>query len=134
MIVIEILVSIIFVFLWNWLVLWVGAKVIGSKEGSWRNCAILTGVGFAIGAIIIGFCALSAIYDFFLMGLLGLAAFIGALWFLARITMNVLDISFWGFVGLCGVTMGVDWFASFLLDKLECIFFDVQIVTDWLPF
>ncbi len=134
MVVVGVIVSLVLAFLWNWLVLWVGAKIIDSKEVSWRNCAILTVIGFAVVGVLIGFCALGTIFDSFLFGLLCLAAFVAGFWVLVRVTMNVLDITFWDCVGLCAVTWGLGWFASFLLGKLEGILPGVQAVTDWLPF
>ena len=134
MIVVEVIVFLVLAFFWNWLVLWVGAKAVDSTEGSWRNCAILTGISFAVLVALCGFCALGAIFDSFLFGLLCLAALIVALWFLVRITMNRLDITLWSCMVLCVVTWCIDGFASFLLGKLEGFLPGVQVFTDWLPF
>ena len=112
------IVSLVLGFLWSWLILWVGAKIIGSKEGSWRNCAILTGIYFAVFGVFIGLCALAALLDSFFSVLLWLAAAIAVTWFLIRVTMNILDITFLNCVALIIVTWGLDWFASFVLGRL----------------
>lgn len=119
--VIVIIVLLVFSFLWNWLILWIGAKIIGSKEGSLKNCAILIGINYAVIGVVLGFLAFGDLFNSLIFGLLCLAVTAGAMWLLFNITMSILDISFWNCVALCVVTWGLNWFGSFLLGKLGSI-------------
>ncbi len=131
---VAIILSLIVAFLWNWLVLWLGAKIIGSKEGSWKNCATLIGLGFAVVAGLIGLAFVGAAFDVLFLDLLIMGALVAGLVFLFRVTMNVLDIGFWNCVGLGLITSSLDWAASFVFEKLEGVFPALSAISEWLPF
>ena len=134
MFVLGLIVSLCIAFIWSWFVLWVGAKIVGSREATGKNCAILAGIGFAVAAALVLICALGAVFNSFLFVLVCLAAVVGAIWFMFRLTMSILNISFGNCVMLCFVTWGLDVSASLLLRKLEGVLPGMTIITDWMPF
>ena len=134
MVVIGVIVSIMLTFLYSWVILKAGAYIIGSKEGSWKNCAILNTISFVVVGVLIGLGLLASQGPGLFITLLYFALVIGAVWFLIRVTMNILDITFGNYVALEIVTWGLNWFASFLLGKLEGILPGMRMITDWLPF
>jgi len=134
MIVISIIVSIVLTFLSAWVIMKLGTYIIGSKEGTWKNCALLNTINYGVIAILIGLGLITAQGPGFFIMLLYFALVIGAIWFMFRVTMNILDITFGNCIMLEIVMWGLSWFAAFLLGKLEVILPGMQILTDWLTF
>jgi len=134
MVVIGGIVTIVLTFLWSWVILKAGAYVTGLKEGTWKNCALLNAINFVVVGILIGLGLLVSQGPGFIITLLYFALVIGAIWFLVRVTMNILDLTFGNCVILEIVIWGLNWLTSFLLGKLEGILPGIRMVTDWLPF
>ena len=133
MVAIGVIVSIVLTFLWSWVILKTGAYIIGSKQGTWKNCALLNMINFVVVGVLIGLGLLAAEGPGLFITLLYFALVIGAIWFMIQVTMNILDITFGNCVMLEIVMWGLNWFASFLLGKLEGILPGMRMVTDWVP-
>ena len=133
MIVLTVIVTLILSFLWNTVILYAGARIIGSENCTWKTCAGLVAAGFAVSAVLLGIAALSTLAGSLILSLLNLVALIWAIWYLFRLTMNTLDISFWGCIGLSCVMSGLNWVASFLIGMLETILPGISIITDRFP-
>jgi len=115
-------VSVIFNFLWNCFTLWLSAKIIRAPGGSWNNCVqiIFKYIGVAILLAVA-----STIAVLLLEGISLIAAciliIIMSLYYIARITMDNLEISFLMFILLCIIEsiieMGV-YFGLVFIDKV----------------
>ena len=134
MLVIGIIVSVIFNFLWSWMLLKAGAFVIGSKTGTWVNCAVLNAINFAVAGVLIGFALLVAQGPGLFIALLFFAALIGGIWLMVRATMSILSISFMDCIMLEILIWGFNGIASFLLSKLASVLPGMHMLTSCLPF
>lgn len=134
MIVIGVITSFVLTFLWSCVILKAGAYIIGSKEGTWKNCAILNGIGFLAIGVLLGCGYIANQGPSLLVTLLYFALVIGAIWLLVRVTMNILDISLGSCLMLQVVTWGLVRLVSFLLGKLENVVPGMRMVSRWLPF
>jgi hypothetical protein len=131
MVIIEGIISLVLSLLWTWLLLRVGAQVVGSKEGSWKNCAILIGSFWAVAAAVIFLAIITSSFNSFIFMLFLIITLFLVYFYLA---MKILDISFLDSVGLAILTGGFNWFVFFLLGKLEGILPGVSFITSHVSF
>ena len=131
MVIIESIISLVLSFLWTWLLIWVGAQIVGSKEGSWKNSALLIGSFWAIAIAVIFLAIVTSAFKYF-FSLPLLVIFL--LWVFFYLTMKLFDITFLDSVGLVLLTGGFNWVVFFLLGKLEGILPGVSFITSHVSF
>jgi len=111
--ILRIIVSVVMSFLWAWLVLWLGAKLMQIREGSWKNCAIVIGIQYLAGGVLAVVCLPAIFFQSPLTSFLAVAGIISAIIFLFWITMRVLNIGFGTCFLLCLLIWALDYAGSF---------------------
>lgn len=127
-----ILAVIIVYFLWSCFVLWLSAKVIGAPGGGWNNCVQVMGkcIGIVFLLSLAGGLSLLFLEEMSLIAAIALIIIV-AIYFIASITMDTLEIGLLKFILLCIVQSVIESAFSYGLSWVDKFYPFFEQVQQW---
>lgn len=116
-------------FVFTWILLWLGTKVIDTDQGSWRNCAKIAATAYAAGFFGFIGALLGAVFN---LDLIPFVFSCVAIVYLVGITMEILEIGVPQTIGLYVVVVLINWAVSWVLGMIGAKLPFIDSVVTWI--